>query len=108
MSSISMINNKDFRNISPNEYIEEGTLVWTERNTLRTGEIVVAGPYVVENGWGPIFFGSPNENKPQTNSKVKLICTNTGDIESVSWRSFLFTTFYVINEERLCTDVETK
>ena len=108
MSNISITNNRDFRTITADEFIEEGTLVWVERNILRTGELQVTGPFVIESGWGPIYFGSPNQNKPNSKNKVKLLNTITGDVEFVSWRSFLFTTYYVMNEERLCTDVEIK
>ena len=100
-------NNTDFRSITPNEFIEEGTLVWIERNT-HTGDVIEDGPHVIEEGWGPIWFGSPNGNKRHSNNKVKLVSTITGLVEDVTWASFLFTTYYVMNEEKLCTDVETK
>ena len=99
--------NKDFRSISPNEYIEEGTLVWIERNGHYQG-VTFMGPYILEEGWGPLWFGSPNENKPKSKSCVKLVDTVTGDIDIVTWRSFLFTTYYVLNEEKTCIDAETK
>ena len=98
--------NKVFRSISPNEYIEEGTLVWIERNG-HSNNLSFTGPYILEEGWGPLWFGSPNENKPNSKSGVKLIDTVTGDIDIVTWRSFLFTTYYIAKEQ-LCTDVETK
>ena len=99
-------NNKDFRSVTPTEFLPEGTLVWSERDG--PDNIIIEGPYVIEEGWGPIWFGSPNRNKPQTKGRVKLISTVTGHVENVTWGSFLFTTYYVMNEERLCTDVETK
>lgn len=99
------LRSKDFRSISPNEYIEENTLVWVERNDHFNGEII-EGPFVIESGWGPLWFGPPNEKKPK--SSVKLISTVSNDEEIVTWRSFLFTTYYVMDEEKLCTDVETK
>jgi len=98
--------NKDFRSISPNECLPEGTLVWTERSQ-HNNEPIVEGPYVIEEGWGPIWFGSPNGNKRNSRNRVKLVSTITGFVEDVTWASFLFTTYYVMNEERLCTDVET-
>ena len=100
-------NNLNFRSITPNEYIEEGTLVWVERNR-HNNDSVVHGPYVIEDGWGPIWFGPPNGNKMHSKFKVKLVSTITGLVEDVTWGSFLFTTYYVMNEERLCIDVETK
>jgi len=105
--NMKLNNNPDFRSITPNEFIEEGTLVWIERNS-HTGDVVEEGPHIIEGGWGPIWFGSPNGNKMRTNSKVKLISTVNGHLEEVTWGSFLFTTYYVMNEEKLCIDVETK
>tara|TARA_R110001599_G_scaffold234783_1_gene433964 strand:- start:161 stop:499 length:339 start_codon:yes stop_codon:yes gene_type:complete len=101
------LRSKDFRSISPNEYIEENTLVWVQRND-HFNEEIVEGPFVIESGWGPLWFGSPNENKPKSKSGVKLISTVSNDEEIVTWRSFLFTTYYVINEGKLCIDVEMK
>ena len=105
---MKLMSNKDFRSITPNEFVEKGTLVWMERTMLRTGEPYVIGPYVLESDWGPIYFGHANQNNPKIKSKVKLLSTIDGDVEFVSHRSFLFTTYYIINEEKLCTDVETK
>ena len=99
--------NPDFRSITPNEFIEEGTLVWVERNR-HNNDRVVQGPFIIEEGWGPIWFGPPNANKMHTNNKVRLVSTITGIVEDVTWGSFLFTTYYVMREEKLCTDVETK
>ena len=97
--------NKDFRSISPNEFVPAGTLVWTEISS-HGNEPIVEGPYVIEEGWGPIWFGSPNGNSREAKYRVKLVSTITGDVENVTWGCFLFTTYYVMNEERLCTDVE--
>lgn len=99
--------NPDFRSISPNEFIPEGTLVWIELNNLQN-ETFVEGPFVIEDGWGPIWFGSPNQNKMPNKEGVKLVSTITGDVTFVTWSSFLFSTYYVMNEERLCTDAEIK
>lgn len=100
-----LFKNKDFRSISPNEYIEAGTLVWIEKNT-HTNETIVDGPFVIEEGWGPVYFGERNKLNPK-GKYVKLVSTVTGDVELVSQGAFLFCTYYVMNEERLCTDVET-
>ena len=100
-------NNKDFRSITPNEFVPEGTLVWLERNNVRN-DTIVEGPFIIEEGWGPIWFGSPNGNKRQSKDRVKILSTVTGSVEDVTWGSFLFTTYYVMNEEKLCTDVETQ
>lgn len=99
--------NPSFRSVTPNEFVPEGTLVWCERNR-HNNEPIIEGPFVIEEGWGPIWFGPPNGNKRHSNNKVKLISTITGGVEDVTWGSFLFTTYYVMNEEKLCTDVETK
>ena len=99
--------NKDFRSITPNEFIPEGTLVWSERFVDAYYTIGIEGPYVIEEGWGPIWFGSPNQNKPKCES-VKLISTISGEEWHVTHGTFLNTTFYVMNEERLCTDVEIR
>ena len=104
---MKLAGNKDFRCITPNEFVPEGTLVWSERNT-HNNESIVEGPYVIEEGWGPIWFGSPNGNKREAKDRVRLVSTITGDVEDVTWGSFLFTTYYVMNEERLCTDAEIK
>ena len=104
---MNLRDNPDFRSITPNEFIEEGTLVWKERNR-HNNDPIVEGPSVIQEGWGPIWFGSPNGNKRDSNNKVKLVSTITGLVEDVTWGSFLFTTYYVMNEERLCTDAETK
>ena len=99
--------NKDFRNITPTEFIPEGTLVWSERFADAYYNVAIEGPYVIEEGWGPIWFGSPNQNKPKSDF-VKLVSTITGEVWQVTYGTFLNTTFYVMNEERLCTDVDTK
>ena len=101
-----LMGNKDFRSITPTEFIPEGTLVWSEREGANA--TVVEGPFVIEEGWGPIWFGSPNGNKRTPKEKVRIVSTITGDVEDVTWGSFLFTTYYVMNEERLCTDAEMK
>ena len=97
----------NFRSITPTEFIPEGTLVWTERFIDGYYNEEVEGPFVIEEGWGPIWFGSPNQNKPDKDF-VKLISTITGEVRRVTYGSFLATSFYVMNEEKLCTDVETK
>ena len=99
--------NEDFRTISPNEFIEEGTLVWSERFRNAYYDVEVEGPFVIEEGWGPIWFGSPNQNTPDKDY-VKLVSTITGEVRRVTYGSFLSTSFYVMNEEKLCTDVETQ
>lgn len=100
-------NNPNFRSITPNEYVPGGTLVWTERSS-HGNEPIVEGPFIIHEGWGPIWFGSANGNKRDTSQRVELIDPNGGDIEHVTWGSFLFTSFYVINEEESCIDVEIK
>ena len=105
--NMKLNNNPQFRSISPNEFIEEGTLVWLERNK-HNNESTVEGPHIIQDGWGPIWFGSPNGNKRDSSNKVKLISTLTGFVEDVTWGSFLFTTYYVMNEEKLCIDAEIK
>ena len=99
--------NKDFRSITPTEFIPEGTLVWSERFVDAYYNIAIEGPYVIEEGWGPIWFGSPNQNKPKSDF-VSLVSTITGELWQVTYGTFLNTTFYVMNEERLCIDAETK
>ena len=99
--------NDDFRSITPNEFIEEGNLVWIERFKDAYYNVEVLGPFVIEDGWGPVWFGSPNQNSPDQDH-VRLVSTITGDIRRVTYGSFLNETFYVMNEEKLCTDVETK
>ena len=99
--------NQDFRSITPTEYIPEGNLVWVEQNHEVYFDIEVEGPFVIEEGWGPIWFGTANQNKPDQDY-VKLVSTVTGEIRRVTYGSFLHQTFYIINEEKLCTDAEIK
>ena len=99
--------NDDFRTISPSEFIEENTLVWIERFKDAYYNVEVEGPFVIEEGWGPVWFGSPNQNSPDSDY-VSLVSTITGDVRRVTYGSFLAATFYVMNEEKLCIDVETK
>ena len=103
---MNLRDNADFRSITPTEFIPEGTLVWTERFIDAYYNEQVEGPFVIEEGWGPIWFGSPNQNKPDKDF-VKLVSTITGEVRRVTYGSFLATSFYVMNEEKLCTDVET-
>lgn len=102
-----LMHNDDFRSITPNEFIEEGTLVWIERFKDAYYNVEIEGPYVIEEGWGPIWFGSPNQNSPKADY-VKLISTINGEVRKITYGSFLASSFYVMNEERLCTDVETE
>lgn len=104
---MTLRDNKDFRSITPTEFIPEGTLVWSEGIVDAYYTVGIEGPFVIEEGWGPVWFGSPNQNKPKCDY-VTLVSTITGEVWRVSYGSFLNTTFYVMNEERLCTDVETK
>lgn len=90
-------NNPDFRSITPNEYVPGGTLVWTERNTHNNG-LIIEGPFIIHEGWGPIWFGSANANKRETTQRVELIDTDGGDVQYVTWGSFLFTSFYILKE----------
>ena len=99
--------NDDFRSITPTEFIPEGTLVWSERFADAYYNVAIEGPYIIEEGWGPIWFGSPNQNKPKSDF-VKLVSTITGEVWHVTYGTFLNTTFYVMNEEKLCTDAEIK
>ena len=92
-------NNPNFRSITPNEYIEKGTLVWLERNR-HTGTPIVQGPYIIEGGWGPEWFGGEIKDKKNQHNKVRLLSTVTGFVEDVTWGSFLFTTYYVMNEKK--------
>ena len=99
--------NNDFRSISPNEFIEEGNLVWIERFCDAYYNTEVEGPFVIQEGWGPIWFGSPNQNSPDKDY-VRLVSTITGETRRVTYSSFLAASFYVMNEEKLCIDVETQ
>ena len=104
---MTLRNNKDFRSITPNEYISEGNLVWIERFKDAYYNIEVEGPFVIVEGWGPLWFGSPNQNSPRPKEYVKLVSTITGESRRVTHGHFLSETYYIMNEERLCTDVET-
>ena len=100
--------NPEFRSITPNEYVPGGTLIWSERNSHNGNDHIVEGPFIIHEGWGPIWFGSANGNKRDTTQRVELIDPDGGAVQHVTWGSFLFATFYVINEEESCTDAETK
>ena len=103
--------NPDFRSISPNESVKKGTLVWLERTEscpVGTGFLhKVQGPFVITDGWGPSWFGSTKSNNP-SKDYVKLVSTNTGYEHYVTFGSFLYETYYIIDEEKLCIDAETK
>ena len=98
--------NPQYRSIKPTEYVEEGTLVWIESFADAYYNVQVEGPFLIIDGWGPLWFGTANQNKPDGKS-VTLYCTITGEHRQISWHSFLNETFYVIQEES-CTDVDTK
>ena len=100
--------NSDFRSISPQEYIEGGNLVWIERFIDAYYTVEVLGPYVILEGWGPAWFGPKNMNNPRPRKYVRIMSTITGDVRDITHGHFLNETFYVMNEEKLCTDVETK
>ena len=100
--------NDDFRYITANEYIEEGTLVWIERFKDAYYNVEVLGPFIIEEGWGPVWFGPKNQNNPTTREYVKIVCTITGVTHYVTHGNFLNECYYVMNEEKLCTDAETK
>ena len=104
---VSLRNNNYFRSITPTEYIPEGNLIWIESFKDAYYTIQVEGPFVIEEGWGPIWFGAPNQNKPD-HDYVRLVSTVSGEIRRVCYGSFLHETYYVMNEEKLCIDVETK
>ena len=99
--------NNDFRTISPQEYVEEGTLVWIERFRNAYYDVEVKGPFIIEEGWGPVWFGPKNQNNPIAKEYVKLVSTINGEVEYVTHGSFSHQSFYVINEEKLCTNAET-
>ena len=104
------MHNSNFRSVTPNEYFGNSTLVWIERTQLCAiqGTVTeVEGPFFVEEGWGPRWFGPANQNAPNKDY-VRLVSTITGETRRVTYGSFLHQTFYVMNEEKLCTDVETK
>ena len=103
-----LMHNDDFRSISPNEFIEEGNLVWIERFKDAYYNIEIEGPFVIEEGWGPVWFGPKNMNKPRPKGFVKLVSTVNGEVRHVTHGHFLSETFYIMNEEKLCTDVGTK
>ena len=92
-------NNVNFRSISPNEYIQEGNLVWVETTDPVTMAPKVEGPYFVTKGWGPEWFGSPNQNSKDCGF-VLLQSAETNYDHYVTHRSFLNNTYYTINEEK--------
>ena len=98
--------NPQYRSITPNEYLEEGTLVWIESFADAYYNVQVEGPFLIIDGWGPLWFGTANQNKPN-GKHVVLHSTLTGEQRQISWHSFLNETLYVL-QEGLCTDVETK
>ena len=99
--------NIKFRSISPNEYVKKGGLVWIETTDRITMDSIVNGPYFIVEGWGPAWFGSPNQNKKERG--FALLCsTDKAYDHYVTHESFLNNTYYTINEETQCTDVETK
>ena len=98
---------KQFRPITPAEYVQEGTLIWIESFRNAYYDVEVQGPFMVIDGRGPSWFGSPNQNNPRSNSFVMLYSADTGDNRKITWGSFLNESFFVMLEET-CIDVETK
>ena len=104
----SLRDNEDFRSITPNEYIPKGNLVWIERFIDVNYNIEIDGPYVIKEGWGPDWFGPKNMNNPRPDKVVRLVSTITGESRRVTHGHFLSETFYVMNEARLCTDMDLR
>ena len=100
--------NDNFRYLSPNEHAEAGTLVWIERFKDAYYNVEVVGPFVIQEGWGPQWFGDKNEIKGASKKRVSIGCTHTGRTYRVTHANFLNECYYVINEEKVCIDVETK
>ena len=49
--------NEDFRTISPNEYVQEGTLVWVERFSDEYYNVEVEGPLLSKEDGGLFGLG---------------------------------------------------
>ena len=105
--NMKLRNNANFRSISPNEYIQGGNLVWVETTDIITMDPKIEGPYFITEGWGPEWFGSPNQNSKECGF-VLLQSAETRYDHYVTHRSFLNNTYYIMNEEKLCIDAETK
>ena len=96
-----LMGNSNFVTIDHTDWLEENQLIWIERTDscpIQGYITKVKGPFVVINGWGPMFFGHPSRNNPDKHY-VKLICTNTGEERRVTYGSFLHETYYVISED---------
>ena len=77
-----------FRNITSADDIKRGTLVWIERNDHFNG-VHILGPFLTTKRWNSSSFDT---------SGVTLLCTITGEEEVASYRSFLYSTYYIIKE----------
>ena len=107
---MSLRENKNFRSITPNEWIQKGQLIWIEKTevcNIQGYVTTVEGPFICAEGWGPMFFGHPSRNNPDRDY-VNLISTINGEEHRVAYGSFLYQTYYIINEEESCIDAETK
>lgn len=100
---MNLMHNPEFRSISPNEHIPKDTLVWIEDTGLQN-ETRIFGPFIVLDGWGPQWFNKVQAPGPV--GEVQLLDSETGTINAVSYGSFLFETYYVINEETQCIDAK--
>jgi hypothetical protein len=105
--NVKLSENRVFRSISPNEYVKMGDLVWIETTDQITFDSKVEGPYFIADGWGPEWFGSPHQNSKKCGF-VLLQSAEARYDHYVTHGSFLNNTYYVMNEEKLCTDAETK
>ena len=88
MSNVNL-HTDQFRNINANDNIKSGTLVWIERND-HCNDVHTLGPFIMTNSWNTGNFD---------NSGVNLLCPTTGEEEVASYRSFLYSTYYIIKEE---------
>ena len=85
------LHKEHFRHINAKDNIKRGTLVWIERNDHFSGDTLVLGPFITTKIWNFSSFDT---------SGVTLLCTKTGEEEVASYRSFLYSTYYIIKEEK--------
>lgn len=80
--------NKFFKSVSPNEFVEKGTLIWTETTNVRNKH-VCEGPFFLLKDWNLEAF--------ESKKSLSLLSIESGVVFFVNSYSFLFTTFYILD-----------
>ena len=80
------------------DWVEKGTLIWTEMHAGTNNSIEINGPYQLLTPWCKSLLGTKNNNKKEKNS-VKYVDTCTGKIGKITHNTLLFTSIYVLKDD---------